>query len=206
MTEHSLNEGEPHPMADSALRWIKKNVTIAELMTHAESLASCAIENNRLAEICLSTLNRLLDGKPVSDRYLSGLAWYLRNSKDMEKDAKNKVQLVPMTWEMLNSKAYIKLGYSASKALPYFIGKPKIIITHEGFYTSVFEFTYSEAQNLGFSTKTWHKCISELTGKGFIDPVWKGGLRGDGKSSSKFKMSSRWLDFGTDKFRIKTWD
>jgi len=113
---------------------------------------------------------------------------------------------VPMTWEMLNSKAFKELSYSASKALPYFLGKPKIKLTYSEYYESVFEFTYSEAKNLGFHTKTWKRCITDLIDKGFIDPVWKGGLRGDGKSASKFKMSSRWLDYGKPEFKVVRWE
>ncbi len=112
---------------------------------------------------------------------------------------------VPMTWEMLNSKAYKELSYSASKALPYFIGKPKKRIIDPEHYQIDFAFTYREAKKCGFTTATWKKCIIELIEKGFIDPVWKGGLRGDGKSSNKFRMSLRWLDYGTAEFKIKSW-
>jgi hypothetical protein len=47
-----------------------------------ESLASTAIEGNDLSEICMETLRRLVNGEPVSDRYLLGLAWMLRNLKE----------------------------------------------------------------------------------------------------------------------------
>jgi len=40
-----------------------------------ESFSSCAIEGNMLAEICSGTLSRLINHKPVSDRYLLGLAF-----------------------------------------------------------------------------------------------------------------------------------
>ena len=43
-----------------------------------ESLSSCAIENNRLAEILAETLHRVMTGEKVSDRYLLGLAWFLK--------------------------------------------------------------------------------------------------------------------------------
>mgnify|MGYP000275815929 CR=1 FL=1 len=76
-----LKEGEPHPAAYSAKAWLSDYLstgTNAPILK--ESLASCAIENNRLAEICSETLDRLLTGKPVSDRYLLGLAWFVRNN------------------------------------------------------------------------------------------------------------------------------
>jgi hypothetical protein len=53
-----------------------------ELLALQESLASCALEGNRLAEICGETLRRLLAHEPVSDRYLLGLAWYVRDYMD----------------------------------------------------------------------------------------------------------------------------
>ena len=81
-TRGTLKVGEPHPMAQDAMRWIGENYTIADLMMTMESLSSCAIENNRLAEICAETLDRILIGKPVSDRYLFGLAWYMKKVKE----------------------------------------------------------------------------------------------------------------------------
>ena len=77
-----LKPGQPHPMAQSALDWINENHTLQDLYLHREARASCAIEDNDMAEVCLETLRRLLDNEPVSDRYLLGLAWYLRNSKE----------------------------------------------------------------------------------------------------------------------------
>lgn len=114
---------------------------------------------------------------------------------------------VPVIWEMLNSKSYKNLSFSASKALIYFSGKPKKKLTHQEYYNVDFEFTYTEAKNLGFkSSRTWIKIIIELVEKGFVDPVRKGGLRGDGKSSNKFRMSTRWMDYGTPEFKAKKWE
>jgi len=80
MKEISLNEGEPHPVAFSAQQWVAKYLADPKtLFKVQESLASCAMSENRAADIMLSTLDRLLDSQPVSDRYLLGLAWFLRN-------------------------------------------------------------------------------------------------------------------------------
>jgi hypothetical protein len=49
---------------------------------YLESYSSCAIEGNRLAEICAETLDRLIHGQPVSDRYILGLAWNLRDMEE----------------------------------------------------------------------------------------------------------------------------
>lgn len=73
----TLNNGEPHPAAHDAMKWIKENISTKELLTTREAMASCAIGGSRLGEVCVGTIDRLINGEPVSDRYLLGLAWYL---------------------------------------------------------------------------------------------------------------------------------
>ena len=70
----TLRTGEPHPAVDSAKAYLK-SIPYADLCMWLSALSSTAIEGNRLAEICTETLDRLLRGKPVSDRYLLGLLW-----------------------------------------------------------------------------------------------------------------------------------
>jgi hypothetical protein len=41
---------------------------------------------------------------------------------------------------------------------------------------------------------------------GFIDPVTKGGLRGSGLTSSMFRLSKRWEDYGTAVFKEIKWE
>jgi len=77
----TLEPTEWHPAADSALRFIKSH-GIQELSMLLESYSSCAIEGNRLAEVCAETLDRAMSGKPVSDRYLLGLAWNMKEMSD----------------------------------------------------------------------------------------------------------------------------
>jgi hypothetical protein len=77
-----LTTGEPHPAAEAAKEWIARQ---PDLYEWREAFASCAIEGNRLAEICAETLSRLLDGKPVSDRYLLGLAWAMKEGGEAVK-------------------------------------------------------------------------------------------------------------------------
>ena len=76
-----LKSGEPHPASYSAREYIA-NIPLDKLMLILESYSSCAIEGNRIAEICSGTLERLLDSKPVGDRYVLGLAWSIRNMKE----------------------------------------------------------------------------------------------------------------------------
>jgi S-adenosylmethionine:diacylglycerol 3-amino-3-carboxypropyl transferase len=77
----TLAIGEPHPAAFYARQYLA-SLSFEELSIYQESFASCAIEGNRMAEICSETLNRLLTGLPVSDRYILGLAWAIRDIKN----------------------------------------------------------------------------------------------------------------------------
>ena len=74
----TLKTGEYHPAADYAMEYIR-SIPLEDLLLMQESFSSCAIEGNRLAEVCAETLNRIMHSKPVSDRYLLGLAWVMRN-------------------------------------------------------------------------------------------------------------------------------
>jgi hypothetical protein len=47
----TLNTGEYHPAADSAKQYLA-SLGIEQLMRWLESFSSCAIEGNRLAEVC----------------------------------------------------------------------------------------------------------------------------------------------------------
>jgi hypothetical protein len=79
----TLEPGEFHPATNIALDYIL-TIPYHELKILQESFSSCAIEGNRLAEICAGTLRRLLHGEPVSDRYLMGLAWAITKIKSPE--------------------------------------------------------------------------------------------------------------------------
>lgn len=74
MSNDKLEPGEPHPAAEHAKRWLAKQGV--DLLLIQDSLASCAMDGSRLAQVCHGTLHRLLNGEPVSDRYLLGLCWF----------------------------------------------------------------------------------------------------------------------------------
>ena len=113
---------------------------------------------------------------------------------------------VPLTWEMLNSAAYKELSPSAAKGLPYFLGKVKTKYNDPQKYLSEFSFSYTEADRLGFAITTFYRVISRLMANGFIDPVDKGGLRGLCRSYNLFKLSNRWMNYGTPAFnKIEEW-
>jgi hypothetical protein len=73
-TRGTLAHNEVHPAAQIAVDYIA-GIPVEKLYTYMESFSSCAIEGNRLAEVCAETLRRLMDRRPVSDRYVMGLAW-----------------------------------------------------------------------------------------------------------------------------------
>lgn len=75
-----LGAAEPHPAAYDAKQWLAEQ-SFENLALWQESFSSTAIEGNRLAEVCSETLNRLMRGEPVGDRYVLGLAWTMRFSK-----------------------------------------------------------------------------------------------------------------------------
>lgn len=112
---------------------------------------------------------------------------------------------VAIPWALLNSGAYQSLSHSARSALIFFLGKPKVPFNQADYITIDFQFTYPEAARLGYARGTFHGAIEQLVRYGFIDPVDKGGLRGHGKSSSRFKLSSRWQNYGTEKFLPVEW-
>ena len=73
----TLNYGEAHPASCLALEYIR-SVPPVKMGLIRETLASCSVEDNRMAVICSGTLRRLDAGLPVSDRYVMGLAWAVK--------------------------------------------------------------------------------------------------------------------------------
>ena len=91
-TRGTLEEKEYHPSADKALLWYKN--WALDFERHAcikEALASTAMSGNRLSEILFETIERLDSGRPVSDRYLLGLCWYLRDKHNEEEKKKETI-------------------------------------------------------------------------------------------------------------------
>jgi hypothetical protein len=85
--EDTLKEGEPHPSSRSAFVWFHENIVKDPIryIQIVEAISSTALSGNRLAQICYGTLQRLDKGEPVSDRYLLGLCWFMRDIMDNEK-------------------------------------------------------------------------------------------------------------------------
>jgi hypothetical protein len=76
-----LKQGENHPSAKAAFPFIK-NRPLQDLCMWQESFSSCAIEGNRLAKICSGTLERIMKGEPVGERYVFGLALAMLKTPD----------------------------------------------------------------------------------------------------------------------------
>lgn len=81
MAEATIQEGEYHPVADSAMHWLKTFMRDKplEYLRIKEAIYSTALSGNRSSELCASTIDRLAAGQPVSDRYLLALAWLVRS-------------------------------------------------------------------------------------------------------------------------------
>lgn len=80
MEQGTLKENEYHPSADNAMAWLQ-DFTLnnpVQWIQIKESIASTALSGNRLSEILMSTIDRLDTKQPVSDRYLLGLTWFIR--------------------------------------------------------------------------------------------------------------------------------
>jgi hypothetical protein len=77
----TLREGEHHPAAYDALQYVK-SLHPVRLSLWMELFASCAIEGNRMAEVCAATLERVMRGEGVGERYILGLAWYIRSGEE----------------------------------------------------------------------------------------------------------------------------
>jgi hypothetical protein len=116
-----------------------------------------------------------------------------------------KIPFVAVSWEILNSKAYIDLPASAGKALPYFLGKTRSFFNDPQYHLIEFKFSYAEGKRLGFAPGTFSKIIQALVQVGFVDPVDKGGLRSDGKCGNIFNLSARWRGYGTPEFQSINW-
>ncbi|WP_185244951.1 hypothetical protein [Citrifermentans bremense] len=109
----------------------------------------------------------------------------------------NRFKLPPFTPllnEEMDSKAFSELSGSAVKVLMWFKRTDGKLRRLDALgYSGVFDFTYTEAERRGFARRTFSRAIEELGKSGFVEIVSVGGLRGAGRSNSKYKLSKRWL-------------
>lgn len=76
----TLGVNEQHPSFASAAGYVLKKINDPALL---EALASTAIESNRMSEVCLGTIQRIKNKQPVSDRYILGLAWFMKELEEL---------------------------------------------------------------------------------------------------------------------------
>lgn len=107
---------------------------------------------------------------------------------------------VPITYEMINSRAYKELSGSSLRTLILCLRKVK---THDKVdrFKYHFAFTYPEAKKEGLGDASFCRGLQQLQRVGFIDCVIRGGLRCDGKACSQYKLSQRWKKYGTPDFK-----
>ncbi len=94
----TLRLGEPHPSSRAALRYVCE-LGFARHVILLESFSSCAIDGNRMAEVCAETLRRVIHAEPVSDRYVLGLAWEIRDmesSQNVQEDTTSPAEKTPL--------------------------------------------------------------------------------------------------------------
>jgi len=114
----------------------------------------------------------------------------------------NRNPFIQFTYKMMNGRAYKSLSPAAAKALPFFLAKVKIPVADDQRYRETFILSYGELKTAAnISDRTCSKVFQELVRVGFIDPVEKGGLRGNGKSCSKYKLSRRWEQYQQPGFK-----
>lgn len=79
--EYTIPETSHHPSADDAMHWLKTFMRTRpqEYLIIKESIYSTALSGNELANYCVGTIERLAASEPVSDRYLLGLVWLVRD-------------------------------------------------------------------------------------------------------------------------------
>lgn len=78
--EYNIPVKSYHPSADHAMQWLKQFMVDnpKEYLIIKESIYSTALSGSELANYCVGTIERMAAGEPVSDRYLLGLAWLVR--------------------------------------------------------------------------------------------------------------------------------
>jgi len=63
-------------------------------------------------------------------------------------------------------------------------------------YSGEFNLTFSEAEVLGLARPTTMRAVCDLSERGFIEIVVRGGLKSQRKTSSIYRVSERWRTWG----------
>lgn len=96
--ENTTENPEIHPVAYSALAWVKEQ-PIENLLHWQEAFASCSIENDATANVCLETMRRLLAGEPIGAQHILGLAYVMRSLEWSDEESDRTIRMDPrMNW------------------------------------------------------------------------------------------------------------
>jgi hypothetical protein len=108
-------------------------------------------------------------------------------------------------WEAMESPAFWKLSGTAVRILLRLMQK-RVWAERKrrrkgrrpDFVNGGIAFTYTEAAAFGIGKSTFPDAIKQLVTVGFVDIEHQGG--GVGRDYSRYAISDRWRDFGTDRF------
>lgn len=118
------------------------------------------------------------------------------NKKGRDKKPSIGGAFVPILHDELDSKAYRELTTAERDAYMWFKRICSKVSRSIPNTATIFDFSYSEAENLGIARATFKRCKKSLHEKGFIEVVSVGGLRGFGQTTSKYRLSDRWRVYG----------
>ena len=113
---------------------------------------------------------------------------------------------VYVPWQMIESEAlrvlsptgvFVLLRFLQKRTFSKVKNKKKPIYQNSGLV-----FTYNEAKALGISTSQFAVVMKKLVELGFIDVEHQGG--GVGRDYSRYAVSNRWENYGTDLFEKVT--
>ena len=129
-----------------------------------------------------------------------------RNSNYGKRGKPKQPPHVAMPYELINSSAYKSLPSSATKILPFLLGKPKLMLRDPDRLRVEFEYSVTEAmQDGGLARATALRAIHHLHEFGFLDVAQRGIAFEDRRLASRFRLSDRWHAFGKREFKAICW-
>ena len=104
----------------------------------------------------------------------------------------------PILHDEMDSPAYELLSGNAAKLYGYMKRAARDAAHRNGVSErdAIFDFTYSEGKKHRFAERTMIRAIKELWAHGFIHVVERGGLRGAGRTNSKYRLCTWWQTYG----------
>jgi hypothetical protein len=88
MLKGMLKEGECHPAVGYAMKYLQ-SLGIDKKYRYLEAFNSNKLGDNRVSAVCSETLIRYLKSEDITDKYILGLAWCIRDLEDMVLDSRD---------------------------------------------------------------------------------------------------------------------